>query len=98
MFGKLRSHLGSSLSHLRSHLASRSKIPRGIPSGILLGIPPGIPPGIPGGIPTNILDGLSRFPSCNDLNDTVESKWLFTYRSYIFIYIYLILAGISIGN
>ena len=53
------------------------------------GIPPGIPPGIPGGIPTNILHGLSRFPSRDDSHDTVESKWLFTYGSYIFIYIYI---------
>ena len=89
MFGKLKSHLGSSLSQVGSHLGSRSKIPPGIPYGIPLGIPTGIPPGIPGGIPTNILHGLSRFPSRNDSNDTLESKWLFTYRSYIFIYIYI---------
>ena len=74
MFGELK-------SHLESHLESRSKIPLGIHSGI--------PPGIPGGIPTNILHGLSRFPSHDDSHDTVESKWLFTYKSYIFMYIYI---------
>ena len=60
-----------------------------IPPGSRSKIPPGIPTGIPGVISTNILHGLSRFPSRNDSNDTVESKWLFTYRSYIFIYIYI---------
>ena len=134
MFGELKSHLGSYLSHLRSHMGSRSKILPGIPSRIPLGIPPWIlggiptnilhvfsrfptrndsnytveskiPPGIlhippripsgiplgiaqrmPCGIPTNILHGLSTFPSSNDSNGTVESKWLFTYRSYIFTF------------
>ena len=66
----------------------RVKIPPGI-LPIPSGIPLGIPPGMPGGIPTNILQLLSRFPSRNDSNDTVESKWLFTYKSYIFIYIYI---------
>ena len=47
MFGELKSHLGSSLSHLGSLLGSRSKIPPGIP--------------------TNILHGLSRFPSRNEI-------------------------------
>ena len=83
MFGELK-------SHLESHLGSRCKIPPGIPSGI----PLGIPPGIPGGIPTNILHGLFRFPSRNDSNDTVENKWLFSYRSYIFTFSWKMLSGV----
>ena len=87
MFGKLKSHLGS-------QMGSRSKIPPGIPSGIPSGIPLGNPPRIPGGIPTNILHGLSRFPSRNDSNDTVERKWLFSYRSYIFTFSWKMLSGV----
>ena len=84
MFGELK-------SYLESHLRSRCKIPPGIPSGI----PLGIPPGIPGGIPTNIFFYvLSRFPSRNDSNDTVESKWLFSYRSYLFIFSWKMLSAV----
>ena len=70
MFGELKSHLGSSLSHLGSHLGSRSKIPPGIPSGI----PLGIPPGIPGGIPTNILHGKCHAIRDAQLIEKVEIK------------------------